>query len=524
MTETPVRVPPQLHFDDGSRIITSQQQQSSTLQDQSCCSDMSVRGSMSIHHYYEIDRLSNAVLDLLEKRPRTKDDGWLCRIALQFPDSLLQDAADVCWALEATFNAMHEGKQPLIFILGDTTFGSCCPDEVSANHLDADVLVHFGHACLSPTMSLPVLYSFGISEIDVSACVEAVLEQAKLSGTHKILLLFQVQYHHAMQELQIALCEKGNLLVVSGVIPSHDVHRHNDGDAEPSDDHEAFIKIGGLDLPADLDISQFTALYIGDPALSKQYVNIMLRFTSMSTTSPSAIWTFRPNDSTLNTLLPTDIQRQLNRRFFLTQKARDATTFGILVGTLSQRHFASAVASLQTLIHNANRSCYTFAVGKINGAKLANFGEIDCYVLVACSETSLLDFERDLHVPVITPLELDVALGNKEWGDYTLDYVDFLANAKDRLPVHTDTDDDNDAPYFSLVKGTFEDSRKNDSSSASVNLSALPGQGQLSTYTSKGAEFLRQRQYQGLETQLGETEVHAAVLGQTGIASNYGER
>ncbi|KAI2506570.1 hypothetical protein MHU86_7885 [Fragilaria crotonensis] len=530
------RVPPQLHFDDGSRIITSsqhqQQQNSSKLNennmDQSSCSDTSVRGSMSIHYYYEIDRISNAVLDLLEKRPRTKDDGWLCRIALQFPDSLLQDAADVCWALEGAFSAVDDenGRQPLIFILGDTTFGSCCPDEVSANHLDADVLVHFGHACLSPTMSLPVLYSFGISNIDISACVEAVLDQVKLSGTQKILLLFQVQYHHAMQDLQTALCEKGDLQVVAGVIPNQDVHhRHDDADVEQSDDQQGFVKIGGLDIPADLDISQFTALYIGDPARSKQYVNIMLRFTSMSTTSPSAIWTFRPNDSTLNTSLPTDIQRQLNRRFFLTQKARDATTFGILVGTLSQRHFTSAVASLQTLIHNANRSCYTFAVGKINGAKLANFGEIDCYVLVACSETSLLDFERDLHVPVITPLELDIALGNKEWGDYTLDYVDFLANAQDRIPVDTNDDtDDNDAPYFSLVSGTFEDSRKNNGSAASVNLSALPGQGQLSTYTSKGAEFLKQRQYQGLETQLGETKVHAAIPGQSGIASNYGER
>ena len=510
-----------------------------------CRRETLVRGSMSIPCYYEIDRLTNAVLDRVEKRPPTTenddndDDGWLCRIALQFPDSLLQDAADVCWAFEDAFSSSASARgdakqttgrqqQPLIFILGDTTFGSCCPDEVSANHLDADFLIHFGHACLSPTMSLPVLYSFGISNINVSACVEAVLEQAKLSGTQQILLLFQVQYHHAIEELQTALSERGDVLVVAGVIPSQDLPHHNDGS-----NVESAVKIGGLDIPADLDLSTFTALYIGEPELNKQYVNMMLRFTSMSTTSPSAIWTFSPSDSTLNTALPTDIQRQLNRRFFLTQKARDASTFGILVGTLSQRHFASAVSSLQTIIQNANRSCYTFAVGKINGAKLANFGEIDCYVLVACSETSLLDFERDLHVPVITPLELDIALGNKEWGDYSLDYADFLANAKDRVPVvakgddgadNDDDDDDDDAPYFSLVSGNFEDSRKSAGSAGAVTLSALPGQGQLSTYTSKGAEFLRNRQYQGLETQLGETDVHAAVPGQSGIASNYRER
>lgn len=34
---------------------------------------------------------------------------------------------------------------------------------------------------------------------------------------------------------------------------------------------------------------------------------------------------------------------------------------------------------------------YTIAVGKLNVAKLANFMEIDVYVLVACPEASLVD-------------------------------------------------------------------------------------------------------------------------------------
>lgn len=518
MTER--RAPPQLHFDDGSRIINAEPTVS--------LEDKSSRGSMPIHEYYEIDRLSNSVRALLEERPSTKDDGWLCRIALQFPDTLLQDSPDVSWALESALSVGE--KSPLVFILGDTTFGACCPDEVSALHLEADILIHFGHACLSPATSLPVLYSFGITEIDVSACVDAVIDEVKKTGTQRLLLLFQVQYNHAMEELQTRLSEKGDILVVTGEIPPQDALSSNDDDAstEDTEEVEKWVKVGGLQIPAELDLSTFTAVYIGDPAHSRQYVNIMLRFTSMSSKSPSSIWTYYPKDKNLDATLPSDIQRKLNRRFFLTQKARDATTFGILVGTLSQRHFTAAVASLQKSIQDADRACYTFAVGKINGAKLANFGEIDCYILVACSETSLLDYERDLHVPVITPLELDIALGNSEWGDYTLDYNDFLTIAKDReAPVQKpdcdNADDDGDAPYFSLISGKFEDSRKI-SGSTEVNLSALPGQGQLTSYNSKGAEFLKNRQYQGLETQLGQTEARAAIPGQKGIASNYGEK
>ena len=38
-------------------------------------------------------------------------------------------------------------------------------------------------------------------------------------------------------------------------------------------------------------------------------------------------------------------------------------------------------------------SCYTFVVGKINPAKLSNFAEIECFVMVACPEHSLLQME-----------------------------------------------------------------------------------------------------------------------------------
>ena len=38
----------------------------------------------------------------------------------------------------------------LLFVLGDTSYGACCVDEVAAQHLSADVIVHYGRTCLSP--------------------------------------------------------------------------------------------------------------------------------------------------------------------------------------------------------------------------------------------------------------------------------------------------------------------------------------------------------------------------------------
>lgn len=81
---------------------------------------------------------------------------------MQFPDPLLREAPEVLWTLQArlrklTSGSAQEGREvggveegsatatpPLIFVTGDTSYGSCCVDEVSAQHLKADAIVHYG--------------------------------------------------------------------------------------------------------------------------------------------------------------------------------------------------------------------------------------------------------------------------------------------------------------------------------------------------------------------------------------------
>ena len=63
-------------------------------------------------------------------------------------------------------------------MLADTPYGTCCVDEVAAQHLNADVVVHYGHACLSPTRRLPVHYVFaGYPLSDPQKCVKELKEQ-----------------------------------------------------------------------------------------------------------------------------------------------------------------------------------------------------------------------------------------------------------------------------------------------------------------------------------------------------------
>jgi diphthamide biosynthesis protein 2 len=235
--------------------------------------------------------------------------------------------------------------------------------------------------------------------------------------------------------------------------------------------------VGGLELPMEMEDDAwsndpYNVLFIGDDS-TRQYGNVVLRFLSKSQQQrPQYFYTYDPQQERILTSSVTSFQRILNRRFYLIERAKQCTVFGILVATHFTDHMRQLVTSLRTLIlEDDSRSCYTFAVGKINPAQLANFPEIQCFVLATgCPEHSILDNERELyHVPIVTPMELLMALNPEiTWGslpysthrqDYWKAYQSVQTSRRDNStsnePCKPDGDE-TDAPYFSLVSGAYE--------------------------------------------------------------------
>ena len=79
-------------------------------------------------------------------------------------------------------------------------FGSCCVDEVAAQHYQADSIVHFGRSCLSQTSHLPVLFVFGQQPIDGADCCQS-FRRLFPKSTEKVVILYDVVYAHAVGEL-----------------------------------------------------------------------------------------------------------------------------------------------------------------------------------------------------------------------------------------------------------------------------------------------------------------------------------
>jgi diphthamide biosynthesis protein 2 len=143
--------------------------------------------------------------------------------------------------------------------------------------------------------------------------------------------------------------------------------------------------------------------------------------------------------------------------------------------TIVSASYLPLIAHLRQVLARAHKKAYTISVGKLNPAKLANFAEIECFVLVACPENSLVDakvlsmrslspqfsdksrYHQDFFRPIVTPFELQLALQpSPTWtGEYVLDFDEVLARGSPKPFSDEDEEDDPDRPVFSLVTGRY---------------------------------------------------------------------
>ncbi|KAG2180493.1 hypothetical protein INT44_003497 [Umbelopsis vinacea] len=493
----------------------------------------------NIDTYYEIERTCQRILE-----------GGYSRIALQFPDELLPDSASVASKLRDI-----TGKS--VFILADTSYGSCCVDEVAAEHVSADFIVHYGRSCLSPTSRLPVLYVFGQQSISVEKCVSEFDRLIENKDT-PIIVMYDVTFSHAADQINNQLSKIFTTTIATKITKEANTNLNgqetpvpdtqlSEECADTTDDccgsgacckqpivNKAHISLeqaqGGrtYELPEDVKLEDCTILYIGEENIT--LTNIMMVHNKCP------VITYNPEkEEAHKETVP--VNRLLMKRYFLVQKAKDADVIGIVVGTLGVASYMTIIDHLKKLIAAAGKKSYTFVMGKLNVAKMANFMEIDCYVLVACPENSLID-SKEFYRPIVTPFELEIALSKqKEWtGDYITDFQRLLPGLRDDDFTYDEEEEreenlSDEEPHFSLITGEYKQGRKYGSkkldgtsllASGITDLSLRNNETALSTLLeSPSGAFLKTRTFRGLEQKTGEHEASLVEEGRSGIARGY---
>ncbi|KAF7853924.1 hypothetical protein EAF04_010590 [Stromatinia cepivora] len=403
LTTAPVLSTPEVHiFEDPTPSIKKD--------------DLPKLSDKELFDVYEISRTVKEI----------REGGWK-KIALQFSDGMLSDAPRVFQelgnrlrklpaepasneipktensSLETDFsnpsaNIATSSIRHKLYILADTSYGPCCVDEIAAEHVDAQVVIHYGRACLSPTARLPVIYVFTSRPLKLESVVQA-FENTYNEKDGKIVIMADITYHSHISSLVTLLRDGGyeNLLA-------------------PDITHDPSAIIPNRKLDEGIDMKEYSLFHISEPP-SALLLTLSGRVKDMHI--------YSTDSTTGNEMTKTNAARALMRRYALLTSLSSCAVFGILINTLSVTNYLPTVNSLASLIRSKGKKSYTFVVGKVNAAKLANFSEIEGWVVVGCWESSLVEGEA-LFKPVITPFELELALQSDDervWGgDWVADF------------------------------------------------------------------------------------------------------
>lgn len=350
--------------------------------------------------------LSDEDLQRCYEIPRTTEEirvgGWK-RIALQFPDAMLVDAPRVVQTLEAQLSEDGDESRR-IHILADTSYSACCVDEIAAEHADSDVVVHYGRTCLSPTNRLPVIYVYTSNELNHGAVVERFATEF-VDKDAKVVVMADLTYQDHVDGIVQDLRAIGYTNVKGTTV------ERNPTAIIPN------RKIEGTDMTDD-EIKSHSLLHISDPptglllALQTRFASLHVLCTTNSAAAPTI------DNPTIRAA------GLLRRRFARVLSLAAAGVVGILVNTLSVSNYLASIDLLRKKMARAGKKSYTVVVGKLNPAKLANFAEIEGWVVVGCWESGLVEDDAGYWRPVVTPFEMEVALvreeerlwGNEWWG------------------------------------------------------------------------------------------------------------
>ena len=354
----------------------------------------------------------------------------LLEAALQ--TSLEGDAGKECEIRKEGELKEGEQEKAKLWILADTSYSPCCVDAVAAEHVNAEVVVHYGNACLSEVKGVDVLYVYTWQSMDVAWAVERFEDcfaEAKSDSEEvpdvensrttrkeeKVVLMADCVYQSNVPSLLEMLREKG----WSNVFGTEIMH----GPEELIPNRKVYWQEA-----EERDLKEYSIFYIGNPPASllltlSTKVKDLFVCPISSFTSPAATRSVRQHT-----------QIMLRKRYALLTSLTTAPIIGILINTLSLTNLIPTIGRIKKMIERAEKKSYTVVVGKVNVEKLANFSEVGGWVGVGCWESGLGVREGDdedvagaggvtasggFWKPVITPFELGLVLQSDReriWG------------------------------------------------------------------------------------------------------------
>ncbi|WP_455645697.1 diphthamide biosynthesis enzyme Dph2 [Methanosphaera sp.] len=327
----------------------------------------------TIDYDYKIDVIKDKIIQLDAKN-----------IILQFPEGLKVDAIKVSNEIQEVLPNVN------VLIDADPCFGACdLADNKVNKHID--LVVHFAHTPLPIKTDCPVLFIEAHSSADIVAPINDAL--SGLEDVETIGLVTTTQHIHKLDDMISLIEERGYTVKLD----------NGKGTSTGQVLGCNFTSIKDLDVDVILYVGSGDFHALGVKLFTKKPVILADPFKGESR----------------------DIEEFYDRiirvRFARITKAKSAKSYGIIISSKKGQLRFDLALELKKLIEEHGFEAQILNMDYIAPDRLLPF-DLDAFVMTACPRIAI-DDSAMYKKPVLTPDELEIVLGIRDWDDYQMDEI-----------------------------------------------------------------------------------------------------
>jgi len=323
---------------------------------------------------YELDLDLDRAIDLIQKSGARL-------VGLQAPEGLKR-------AMPTLARHIEDKTGAKVIISGDPCFGACDVDMKLAQ--ESDLLLHLGHAPLEEVPGNVIFLEARMRE-DLDGVVE---KAASVLKARRVGVTTTIQHVHKLKSALEALQKHG----IQGVV----------GPAGGRVSHAGQVLGCCYSTARAVDVEEY--LFIG----TGQFHPLGI---ALATGKRVVI-----ADPVTGDVSEIDTDPMLRRRFGAITRAREAKRFAVLVSKKPGQRRMDLAKMLKALGEARGLEMFLVYLDNIEPDRLLNLGA-EAAVSTACPRVALDDAAK-YRIPILTPPEFEVLLGEREWGDYRFDEIE----------------------------------------------------------------------------------------------------
>lgn len=307
-------------------------------------------------------------------------------VGLQFPEGLKVHATELA-------NRIENETDALVLISGDPCYGACDLSDMEMNGM-VDLLVHFGHTPLPINYKVPTLFVEAHYQLGSVEILKKALEN--LEGKEKIGLVTTTQHLHLLEDAAHFLEKNGKKVLMkegAGTLKGQVLGCNFSSVRDLPVDAYLYLGSGNFH-PLGIKLSTQKPVIIADPYLNQ--VRDIEEFTD----------------------------RILRIRFARITRATEAKKFGIIVSSKEGQCRWELAKNLKKMIYNEGKEAHLILLDEITPSSLLPYMDLDAFIVTACPRIAI-DDSKMYEKPLLTPPELEIVLGLREWEDYKMDEIKY---------------------------------------------------------------------------------------------------